>query len=49
MDIKAILFNEMWEVEIYMDQPEEFVQERNENLVCKLKKVLYGLKQSLRA
>eukprot|EP00253_Pinus_taeda_P022280 PITA_22280 len=32
--------------EIYMGQPEGFVQHRNEKFVYKLKKSLYGLKQS---
>ena len=31
-----------------MVQPEGFTQHRQEHLVCKLKKSLYGLKQSLR-
>ena len=49
MDIKAEIFNEILEVGIYMDQPEGFIEEGNEHLVCSLKKALYGLKQSLRA
>jgi len=32
-----------------MDQPKGFAQERKEHLVWKLKKTLYGLKQSPRA
>jgi len=31
-----------------MEQPEGFVQHRNEKFVCRLKKSLYGLKQSPR-
>jgi len=31
-----------------MDQPEGFVQGRNRRLVCKLRKSLYGLRQSPR-
>lgn len=32
--------------EIYMEQPEMFIEENQEDMVCKLKKPLYGLKQS---
>ena len=32
--------------EVYMKQPEGFVSQGQENLVCQLKKVIYGLKQS---
>jgi hypothetical protein len=34
------------EEDIYMDQPKDFVVPRKEDYVCKLKKSLYGLKQS---
>nr|CAH65740.1 OSIGBa0127D24.3 [Oryza sativa] len=36
------------EEDIYMEQPEGFVVPGKENLVCRLKKYLYGLKQSPR-
>uniref|UniRef100_A0A2N9FN54 Integrase catalytic domain-containing protein n=1 Tax=Fagus sylvatica TaxID=28930 RepID=A0A2N9FN54_FAGSY len=36
------------EEEIFMEQPEGFKQPGTENLVCRLKKSLYGLKQSPR-
>jgi hypothetical protein len=36
------------EEEIYMDQPEGFIVPGKEDLVCKLKRSLYGLKQSPR-
>lgn len=37
------------EEDIYMDQLNEFIQKSKENLKCKLKKLLYGLKQSTKA
>ena len=36
------------EEEIFMEQPEEFKKPGTKNLVCRLKKSLYGLKQSPR-
>lgn len=44
--VKMVIFNEILEVYIYMDQPEGFVQVEKKYLMCKLEKVLYGLKQS---
>ena len=38
-------FNGVLEVEIYIDQLKSYVQEGNEHIVCKVKKILYGLKQ----
>lgn len=32
--------------EVYIEQPEMFVEENSENMVCELKKPLYGLIQS---
>ena len=49
MDVKLSLFYFILEVEIYMDQPEDLIQEGKKNLVCKLKKILYGFKQIPRA
>lgn len=47
MDVKTAYLHAPIEEEIYMDQPEGFEQtESGENLVYKLKKSLYGLKQS---
>jgi len=34
------------EEEIYMEQPEGFIEKAKEDLVCRLKKSLYGLKQA---
>jgi len=49
MDVKTAFLNGDLEVEIYMDQPPGFVREGRSDLVCKLRKTLYGLKQSSRA
>ncbi len=49
MDVKTTFLNGELEEDIYMDQPQGFVQDGKEHLVCKLKKSLYGLKQSPRA
>ncbi len=46
MDVTTAFLNGTLNEEIYMKQPEGFVV--NENQVCKLKKSLYGLKQSPR-
>ena len=45
MDVKSAFLIRELEEEIYMDQPEGFIEG---DLVCKLKKSLYGLKQSPR-
>ena len=48
MDVKAAYLNAPIDCIIYVDQPEGFVikNENHEKLVLKLKKSLYGLKQS---
>ena len=45
LDIKTTFLHGDLEVKIYMQQPEGFVKKGKENLVCQLKKSLYGLKQ----
>jgi hypothetical protein len=48
MDVKTTFLHGDLEKEIYMKQPEEFVVRGKKYLVCKLKRSLYGLKQSIR-
>ena len=48
MDVKTAYLNGDLEEEIFMRQPEGFIDKDQPNLVCKLKKSLYGLKQSAR-
>jgi len=48
MDISSAFLNGDLEEEIYMSQPEGFAVLGKEHLVCRLKKSLYGLKQSPR-
>ena len=48
MDVVTAFLNGNLEEEIYMEQPDGYIQPGKENLVCKLQKSLYGLKQSPR-
>jgi hypothetical protein len=48
MDVKKTFLHGDLEEEIYMKQPESYVVRGKKELVCKLKKSLYGLKQSPR-
>ena len=48
MDVETAFLNGKLDEEIYMQQPEGYVKPGEENLVCKLEKSLYGLKQSSR-
>lgn len=45
-NIKTGFLNGSLDEEVYMSQPEGFIQKGNERLVCKLNRSLYGLKQS---
>nr|GEY93059.1 retrovirus-related Pol polyprotein from transposon TNT 1-94 [Tanacetum cinerariifolium] len=49
IDVKTVLLNGNLREEVYVSQPDGFVDQDNPNNVYKLKKALYGLKQALRA
>ncbi|GKV36117.1 hypothetical protein SLEP1_g44285 [Rubroshorea leprosula] len=49
LDVKSAFLNGKLEEEIFVEQPEGFVQDGAENKVYLLKKALYGLKQAPRA
>ena len=46
MDVKTVFLNGGLAEEVYMKQPEGFFSSVGENLVCKLNKSIYGLKQA---
>nr|GFA56732.1 retrovirus-related Pol polyprotein from transposon TNT 1-94 [Tanacetum cinerariifolium] len=49
MDVKTVFLNGNMREEVYVSQPDRFVDPDNPNYVYKLKKALYGLKQAPRA
>ena len=45
LDVKTTFLHVHLEEDLYMIQPKGFIVQGQENLVCKLRKSLYGLKQ----
>ncbi|KAH9687283.1 hypothetical protein KPL70_014708 [Citrus sinensis] len=48
MDVKTAFLNGSLSKDVYMVQPEDFIEFGKENMVCKLKRSIYGLKQASR-
>eukprot|EP00253_Pinus_taeda_P017313 PITA_17313 len=46
MDMKSAFLNGDLEEEVYIEQPDGFILGNDPNLVCRLKKPLYGIKQA---
>ena len=49
MDVKTTFLNGNLEEEINMLQPKGFIAKNQEHIVCKLKRSIYGLKQTSRS
>ena len=49
MDVKSTFLNGILEEEVYIEQIEGFANKNNKNMVCRMHKALYRLKQAPRA
>ena len=49
MDVKTAFLNGYLEENIYIMQPDGFITEGQEHMVCKLHKSIYGLQKALRS
>ena len=49
MDVKTAFLNGFLKEELYMMQPEDFVDPKGSNKVCKLQRSIYGLVQASRS
>ena len=49
MDVKTAFLNGYLDETIYMDQPEGYIEEGQQQKVCKLQRSIYGLKQASRS
>ena len=48
LDVTTAFLNGQLQEEVYMEQPDGFIAEGQEKVVCKLRRSIYGLKQSPR-
>ena len=48
MDVKTAFLNGILDEDVYMVQPDGYIDEVKPDYVCQLKRLLYGLKQSPR-
>ena len=49
MDVKTAFLNGKLTEDVYMTQPEDFVDPENSGKICKLQRSIYGLKQASRS